>query len=245
MRVALLCDVDQTLYHVGDEAIGLASTRALRSRGLDVVTLSRHEKYGPAGTPPEPSIDALVFPWPIEDRRRYLGEIRRVIAGDEDALPAEDKVFRIRERLAEVDGLVIGGGGALNSTYGWLLYERLATALLVRAAGKPVVLTGQSLGPVLDAWDRAVLRELLEISDLVGVRDSDSLRLARSLCPEHPALVRTADDATILDLAPASPQADRIAVTLGASPGPHSPVAYVERTAALLDALAAHTGAEV
>ena len=119
MKVALLCDVDQTVYHVGDEAIATMSTRRLRARGHEVVRLSRHEKYGPGGSAPQESIPALVFPWPLEDRGRYLGEIRRVLAGEHGALPPEDKLFGIIEHLRGVDALVIGGGGSLNSRYGW------------------------------------------------------------------------------------------------------------------------------
>jgi len=186
MKVALLCDVDQTVYHVGDEAIATMSTHRLRARGAEVVRISRHEKYGPGGTGPGESIPALTFPWPLEQRATYLWEIREVLAGRAEALPAHDKLFGIIEQLRAVDAVVIGGGGSLTSRYGWLLDERLATALVARSLGLPVVLSGQGLGPELTDHDRASVRELLEACSLVGLRDEHSVRLARQLCPGHP-----------------------------------------------------------
>lgn len=251
MRVALLCDVDQTVYHVGDEAIATQSARRLRERGHDVVRLSRHEKYGPDGVAPRDSIPALTVPWPLEDRAQYLDEIRRVLAGDRSALPPQDKLFGIIEQLRTVDAVVIGGGGSLTSRYGWLLDERLATALVARSLGLPVVLSGQSLGPELTPADRESVRELLELCTLVGVRDAHSARLARELCPAHPALVHTLDDAVGLGL-PATdgagddaPDAALLSVTLGGDPDPLPREDCAAVSAAVIQALADRTGARV
>lgn len=249
MKVALLCDVDQSVYHVGDEAIATMSTRRLRARGHEVVRLSRHEKYGPGGSAPQESIPALVFPWPLEDRGRYLGEIRRVLAGEHGALPPEDKLFGIIEHLRGVDALVIGGGGSLNSRYGWLLDERLATALIARTLGKPVVLTGQSLGPELSPADRESARELLELCTLVGLRDVHSIRIARDLCPDHPALVQTLDDAVGLGL-PAQGEDHEVdpgllSVTLGGDGDPLPREDYIALACAVIEELVQRTGARV
>lgn len=249
MKVALLCDVDQTVYHVGDEAIATMSARRLAARGHQVVRLSRHEKYGPGGGAPASSIPALTFPWPLEDRARYLAEIRRVLAGDRSALPAGDKLFTIIEQLRGVDSVVIGGGGSLTSRYGWLLDERLATALVARSLGKPVVLTGQSLGPELTPADRESMRELLELCTLVGLRDVHSVRIARELCPAHPALVQTLDDATGLGLhtGAEAPGLDPelLSVTLGGDGDPLPRADYIALACAVIEELAGRTGARV
>ena len=248
MKVALLCDVDQTVYHVGDEAIATMSTHRLRARGAEVVRISRHEKYGPGGTGPGESIPALTFPWPLEQRATYLREIREVLAGRAEALPAHDKLFGIIEQLRAVDAVVIGGGGSLTSRYGWLLDERLATALVARSLGLPVVLSGQGLGPELTDHDRASVRELLEACSLVGLRDEHSVRLARQLCPGHPALVHTLDDALGLGLQDgeaAGPDPQRIVVTLGGDGDPFPREDHVAVTAAVVDELAHRTGAGV
>ena len=103
MRVALLCDVDQAVYHVGDEAIGIASAAQLRQRGHEVVMISRQEKYGPGGQPHAESIPALTFPWPLDERDRYLAEIRKVLSEDAVAAAlAAKKVQRFLLDHAEV-----------------------------------------------------------------------------------------------------------------------------------------------
>ncbi|ARO11188.1 glycosyltransferase [Propionibacterium freudenreichii] len=245
MRVALLCNVDQAVYRVGDEAIGIASAAQLRQRGHEVVMISRQEKYGPGGQPHAESIPALTFPWPLDERDRYLAEIRKVLSGNHVALPAKDKLFKIMNQLRGVDALVIGGGGSLNSNFGWLVYERLATALVASFLDIPVVLSGQSLGPFLLLSDRAALKELLELCQLVGVRDADSYRLATQLCPEHPAIFQTLDDAVLLDADWDHPKANRISVTLGDNAEPFTEHDYVSIMAALIDGLAQRTDAEV
>jgi len=243
--VALLCDIDQNIYHVGDETIGLAGADRLCRRGLDVVMVSRQEKYGPDGRPPAHCIPALTFPWPERDRERYLDEIRRVLAGNRDALPPEDKLFGIIERYRDVDALVIGGGGALNSRYGWLLAERVATAMVAASQGARVVLSGQSIGPDLSVTDARMLGELLDLCGLVGVRDADSLARARAIRPDHPALVETVDDAVGLPVSWEEPREDRVSVTLGSDPWPFPAQDYVRVMAAALDGLAVRTGAAV
>ncbi|MFC7456846.1 polysaccharide pyruvyl transferase family protein [Brachybacterium sp. GCM10030267] len=244
MKVAVLCDVDQTVYHVGDEAIATMTSRRLAARGFDVVRISRHEKYGPDGTAPASAIPALTFPWPLEDRARYLEEIRAVLAGELDALPAEDKLFGIIERLRAVDALVIGGGGSLTSRYGWLLDERVATAEVAHSLGKPVILSGQSLGPELTDTDRDSVRRLLELCSVVGLRDHHSVGIARRLCPGHPAVVQTLDDAVGLE--PETPlDPELISVTLGGDGDPFPRADYVAVAAAVIEELARRTGARV
>lgn len=198
MRVALLCDIDQSVYHVGDEAIALATKSHLENLGHEVHMVSQGKGYGPAHSHHQHTLRGFEFPWLLEDRLRYLGEVRDVLSGNTSALPQHDKVHEIIAQMQSIDALIIGGGGALNSRYPWLMYERLAYALVARSLGIPVVLSGQSLGPDLAHVDREVLAELLELCALVGVRDSDSYRLAQQLAPNHAALTQICDDATLL-----------------------------------------------
>ncbi|MCS6711214.1 polysaccharide pyruvyl transferase family protein [Brachybacterium sp. EF45031] len=245
MRVALLCDVDQRIYHVGDEAIATATTLELRRRGHQVLRISREEGYGPAGPAPEPRARTLVFPWPIPERAAFLRGVRAALdpagaaRGSADT-PAGRQTLALREALRDVDALVIGGGGSLNSRYGWLLDERLATALVARSVGVPVILSGQSLGPWLTLEDRERVRELLQLSSLVGLRDELSTAIARELVPDHPAVRTIVDDAFGLQL-PAATR-DRVSITLAADADPLEPETADRVLAALLDAIAAATG---
>lgn len=47
MRVALLCDIGHSVYHVGNEATAIASAAQLRKRGHEVVMISHDERPGP------------------------------------------------------------------------------------------------------------------------------------------------------------------------------------------------------
>ena len=217
MRVAVLNDIGQPVYHVGDEAMAHAAVAQLRERGVeDVLLLTRDEghtraRFGEGVA----TARALEFPWAPEDRERYLREIKAVVAGDAGALPADDQVHALIEALRTVDALLVAGGGNLNSAYGWLLYERAAVVHVASALGKPVVVSGQTLGPELSEADAATLRELLDAAALVGLRESRSMDLARRLSPGHPALHGGYDDATFLADGAASPVGDAVVPTEG------------------------------
>lgn len=271
MQAAILVDVGQIDYHVGDEAMGHAAVAALRARGVDEpVMLSRDPQHTAQRFDSVVPVPTLRFPWPPQDRARYLEEIRAVLEGRTDALPPEDQVFAMIEALRGADALLIGGGGNLNSRYGWLLSERAAAVEIARGLGLPVVISGQTLGPELSAQDRPVLRRMLESAVLVGLRDPDSLDLARRLCPEHPGLRACPDDSVgwALDVlsapwntphppsrgssalgeapqGPADPTAPRIVATFAPGAGPFEPHEAAEAYAVVLDALVERTGGAV
>lgn len=250
VRVAILGDIGQPVYHVGDEAMVHAAVEQLNRRGINsMVLLTRdpvqtHAHFGSA-------LDAaptLVFPWPPVDRERYLGEIKAVFAGDTRALPPHDQVFGVIETLRRVDALFIADGGNMNSHYGWLLYERAAMAHLAAGLGKRVVIGGQTLGPELSATDRGTLTELLNHGALVGLREDYSLRLARDLLPAHAGLRAVLDDASELPdpVPPIEPSTEpKIAATFSTPPDHFPRQAAAEGYARLLDAVAARLDASL
>ncbi|WP_299167846.1 polysaccharide pyruvyl transferase family protein [uncultured Arthrobacter sp.] len=182
MRVAVLGDIGQPVYHVGDEAMAHAAVEELRSRGIDDVLLftrdveDTHARYSRVDAAP-----TLQFPWPPNDRRDYLRRIRAVLNGDDFELPPTDQVWEFVEAIKSCDALLIAGGGNMNSIYGWLLYERAAAISIARALGKPVVLGGQTLGPALHGDDRATATQMLGEASLIGGREASTVQLANDL----------------------------------------------------------------
>lgn len=249
VRVAIQGDIGQQAYHVGDEAMVHAAVEQFARRGIDsVVLLTRDQTQTRQhfGTWAD-ATPTLVFPWPAADRERYLGEIKAVVAGRTDALPGHDQVFGVIQTLRGVDALFIAGGGNMNSKFGWLLHERAAMAHIAAQLGKPVIIGGQTLGPELSDNDRHTLAELLTRAQLVGLREDDSLALARELVPEHPGLRAVLDDASDLpDPTPAVEPATGPTIAATFSPPESTPQPLAARAyARLLQAAATQLDAEV
>lgn len=252
-RIAVLADLGQDVYHAGDEAMGHAAADELRSRGLQVLLLSRN----PAQTERlfgSPAAATLPFPWPPAEREAYLQQILDHLTGVSE-LPAGDPARSLISVLSDCDGVLIAGGGNLNSRYGWLLYERAAVVAVARALGKRVVISGQTLGPALTAADSIVLAEMLGSAELSSMREQPSLQLARGL---GAAPVAGLDDASFPAGSPADgtagsapfstadgtpanlPENGYVAVTVSPYSGP--PEDFSARIAAQLDALHGQTG---
>lgn len=177
MRVVVLGDIGQSIYHVGDEAMTHAAVDELKARGItDIVLLSRNPEQSSKlyGTP---AVKTLEFPWPPNRRETYLKEIQVVLAGTMDALPAHDQVHALIETIKSCDGVVIAGGGNMNSPFGWLLYERAAVGAIANALRKPLVISGQTVGPVLTGPDYDTAVELFRSAGLSSVRERASLEL--------------------------------------------------------------------
>ncbi|WP_050070215.1 polysaccharide pyruvyl transferase family protein [Arthrobacter alpinus] len=242
MKVVVLADIGQHVYHVGDEAMGHAAAQELGSRGIDVVMLSRNpaqsrELYGTASAP------TITFPWPPLERETYLDEISRVLQGERGALPPEDQVWDLIRLIEGSDAVLICGGGNMNSSYGWLLYERAAVGVVAAHFKKPLVISGQTLGPTLTANDGLVLQSLLESAQLVGVRESASHQLALDGGLPQQQLMAGLDDAAFF----ANPKADGgrapyMAVTFSPGTGSLPAEEYFTKIAAVLDDLVEASG---
>ncbi len=175
MRILVLADLGQPAYHVGDEAMGIAAGHELAQRGFETVYATRDIEHSKAFIDGNASfIKTLSFPWPPSEREPYLEQVRAHLAGH----PADQEIERFVSDLRTVDAVVIAGGGNMNSRYGWLLYERAAFALVARGLGIPLVITGQSFGPVLTDFDAGILREALNSAQVVSAREYGSHRWA-------------------------------------------------------------------
>lgn len=166
----LLCgDVDSDWnqrLHIGDEAI-YHSCRSWLARRFPAAQIFDH-----SASPP--SCRLRLIPW------------RHFFRSSSPALKRE---------VANVDLVWLVGGGILNSLFPRMLYDRLALILAASAMGKPVVLTGQTLGP-LNHMDAYHLRAALRHARSITVRDGTSSEwLTRSGIPHRLA----PDDASGLE----------------------------------------------
>ena len=247
MRVVALGDVGviDDMVHIGDEAMFQAARDELAARGASLVAVSSV----PGETAARYGIDAVArIRFDGLDRAASEARLAAVLAfaDGEDALAGDDSARALVAAVAAADGVLIAGGGNLASTWPLHVYERAALAGVAARLGRPLVVSGQTLGPDLRGRDRELVAELLGSARLVGVRESASHRLAADL---GAAARLGVDDASFVALAPSTTQADAapggVLVSLSLSLGRAPRAETVERIAALVDAAAEATGRPV
>lgn len=89
---------------------------------------------------------------------------------------SDPRCDELREFCANFDALHIVGGGNLNDVFPHELFRRCALLLTFAEQGKPIVLTGQQLGPFFSSNSRRILERTLRLASFVGLRElGDSL----------------------------------------------------------------------
>ena len=241
MQIVVLGDVGVVdgMMHIGDEAMTEALLDELRARGMSSATLLSSAPAETAGRYGAAAIPRLGFPG---DRATGAARFEAVLAcvAGEHALPADDPVWTVRDAVAAADGVAIAGGGNLASTWPSHVFERAALGAIAAAHGRPLVVSGQTLGPHLDPDDRDLVRRLLAAARRVGLREPASVRLAADLGVPGTA---TIDDASFLGFdEPADAVAPSLLVSLSTHLGGRPRDAVVSGLAAALDAVHDETG---
>ena len=247
MRVVALGDVGviDDMMHIGDEAMFLAAHDELCARGASLVAVSSV----PDETAARYRIDAVPrIRFDGLDRAASEARLAAVLAfaDGQDALADDDSARTVVATVAAADGVLIAGGGNLASTWPLHVYERAALAGVAARLGRPLVVSGQTLGPDLRGRDRELVADLLGSAHLVGVRESASHGLAAEL---GAAARLGIDDASFVALGattrPTDAAPDGVLVSLSLSLGRAPRAETVERIAALVDAAAEATGQPV
>lgn len=208
MRVVAIGDVGvvDDMIHIGDEAMFEAFVDAMRDRGLDsVVAISANpsetsKRYSAEGFHAE-AIHGIGFAPDSGGRAAQedrLDQVLRTAAGETGLLTDDDSAHGVIDAIRGSDGVAVTGGGNLASTWPSHIFERLAIAGIADALGKPVVVSGQTLGPQLTVEDSALVARLLGLAHLVSVRESASLAVAERLDVPADRLRLGADDASFL-----------------------------------------------
>ncbi|OKL50216.1 polysaccharide pyruvyl transferase family protein [Boudabousia marimammalium] len=193
MHIAVLADVGQPVYHVGDEAIGRETARQLVSRGHRVTMLTRDmvatlrefsdldaDAAWTVPFPIAPGRRTYAYEWALKVAERTVDNLH--LSAQEVPYP-ESELFTLVQEISNVDAVLIAGGGSFNSKYGWLFLERLLVMKIAQLCHKKVIVTGQTLGPAITAEDAARAQELLDYALAVGFRDQGSLQLSHQLFP--------------------------------------------------------------
>lgn len=248
VRLLSIGDIGVTdgMMHIGDEAMFEALRDEMRERGVELVAVSSE----PAESAERYGVDAV-------SRIGFTGlsrdaadeRMRQVVAAAKhpSSLAADDPARAVIDAVAATGGVVVAGGGNLASRWPVHIYERATLAAIAGELGRPVVVTGQTLGPDLVDSDRALLSRALRGARLVGVRETTSLALARELGVEARLGV---DDASYLgdrdprtdSEADASDPRSGVLVSLSLSLGGAPRDVTVARIARLVDRAAELTG---
>ncbi|MCT9625637.1 polysaccharide pyruvyl transferase family protein [Pseudarthrobacter equi] len=236
-RVAIFGDVGQREYHVGDEAMTHAAIDELRKRGVNDFVVLTHDVeqtsrlYGlPAAQRPE-------VPWNAYVRHQLLQDVKQLIEGGPATEDAARVVRTFQDAFQGCSTLLLTGGGNLTSQYGGLLFERLAAIRVAHAMGLKILVSGQTVGPVLTGPDREEAAEALRLSAVTGSRERHTHELLASLgVPSMQVL----DDATFLSPAdpehlPDVPASGYIAATFAPASGAMKREDYHRHMASLLD----------
>nr|WP_274604828.1 polysaccharide pyruvyl transferase family protein [Frigoribacterium sp. CFBP 8759] len=249
------------MVHIGDEAMFHEATVQLRARGATITGVSSN----PAETAERYGIDAVpaigFHPATTGGRlgqRERRARVLSAIDGGAGHLPQDDPAWQVVEAVREADGVLVAGGGNMASLWPMHVYERNTLGLIARRFDKPLVVSGQTIGPVLEGEDRELVTELLDAAALVGLREGASLELVRSLGVDPATTVGTVDDASFLGFEAAPPAggaasaasvagaaAPYLAVSLSAHVGDADRGAFATAVARLLDRVAGEAGLEV
>jgi polysaccharide pyruvyl transferase WcaK-like protein len=233
-------------FHLGDEAMLEANLDALRRWYPDIrfVASSRDPsftagRYSVRAIRPC-SLSAIALPEPDWDSDADLRQRTGWLLDDATV-----------EAVREADGLIVSGGGNLCATWPEKLLERAALLHCAADLGKPAIVVGQTLGPELTPRLSTLLGAALGRARMVGVRESASFDLGRSLGLQN--LCMQVDDAFFLEPRPKGGEAARwlaaarrfILVALDPSLGSAANAQRLEKLAAQLDALASVIDADL
>jgi polysaccharide pyruvyl transferase WcaK-like protein len=204
MRIVCIGDIGVTddVIHIGDEAMFHEMLVQLRARGVtEVIAISSNPKessarYGVTG------IHRIGFFTDLERSRAAaedrMARVLRTAAGETGLLQVDDAALTVIAAIHNCDAVAIAGGGNLASTWPTHIFERATIGALARLFGKPLVVSGQTIGPFLTDQDAAIVAELLGSAQLVGLREADSYAFSQRLGVDPALLNQTIDDASFL-----------------------------------------------
>jgi len=207
---------------IGDEAMPRADILTFRDRldNLDIVMLSP-EPESTALYHKERSDQELHTMMISSDRSTYSNgiDVMRILLLLFGAV-AQRYGTRIQlwpngrnllDHLYSADLLFNVGGGNLNSVIPSELYRKCTQYLICRIIKRPVVISGQTIGPFTRTIDRLYARIALNGVDFISFRDKElSAARLRKIGVTKPYMIDTADDAISLPSIPSEKAASLV-----------------------------------
>jgi polysaccharide pyruvyl transferase WcaK-like protein len=228
MHIVTIGDIGpiDDMIHIGDEAMFDAAVRELRARGVDRIT---GITSNPADTVARYAVEAVL------------------------PLARGGSAEQLREAVASADGVLVAGGGNISSVWPSHIVERANLARIAAELGRPFVVSGQTIGPVLTGADRETVAGMLGSARLTGTREAASAALVRALGLPADRTAQNVDDASFLGdgghlsgQAGRAPSAEPYAlITFARHVGEADSERALDAFAALLDAVAEQTGLEL
>jgi hypothetical protein len=157
VRIVVIGDVGvlDDMVHIGDEAMFDELVHQMRARGIDDITAV---SSNPAETSARYGVSAVPGIGYRTQRTREELDARmdlvlRTAAGDSGLLAPDDTAHAVIEAIRESDGVAVSGGGNMASTWPSHIFERGTIGEIARLLGKPLVVSGQTIGPELTVAD--------------------------------------------------------------------------------------------
>ncbi len=224
MHLVMIGDVGPVndMIHIGDEAMFDEAVRQLRLRGVDRITAI---SSNPADTTERYGISAVL------------------------PLGRGGSVADLSDLIADADGVLVTGGGNISSVWPSHIVERVGLARLAAEHGRPFVLSGQTIGPVLSPADRESVAWMLRSAALVGTREGASAALVASMGVSADRTRQNVDDASFLidgrELSSPLAAEPYALVTIARHVGDADPELATNAYAELLNSVVEQTGLEL
>lgn len=242
-------------YHVGDEAMVEANLARLRQRlpNARFTLISRDPDYSAALYDTKAIKPIGFMPAGPDSNSQNFARLEQVIyaaktrAASDEPLPDGDSITHMVEVVYSADAVLISGGGNLSSTWPQHLFERTALVQIAHILGKPIAISGQTIGPNLDLEHALLLARVLPTVGLLGARELDTMQLALGLGVHPDTVTYQVDDA--MHMPSEAPEGGEdslkqpyIAVTLHAFAVPHEEDRALSVLARQFDQIADRTG---
>jgi len=185
-KVFLLADIGSDksgFYHVGDEAMFLANLERYKKNGVEVFASSRLISH------PELKNHEVLDIY-ILNLFQFIKLVASAFTLRFTGINIFPKFFRKTVKtLVSCDVLHISGGGNITSLWSGHIYYRSLMVLISKLYGRQVILTSQSIGPIIEFGHKIILRFILNTVDYIGVRDKSFSYQTLRLLGINPRLI--------------------------------------------------------